>query len=69
MQLKDSKSHLKQTLHSDQAGGMQKSDCPRCNGTRLIETWFDCTESHKVTVECTACTPDLDLKTLRTSGL
>ena len=56
-------------LHSDQAGEMQKSDCPRCNGTRLIETWFDCTETHKVTVECTACVPVLNLKTSRTSGL
>ena len=69
MQLKDSKSHSKQMLHSDQAGEMQKSDCPRCDGTRLIETWFDCTETHKVTVECTACTPNLNLENLRTSGL
>ena len=64
-----SKSHSKQTLHSEQAGEMQKNNCPRCNGTRLIETCHDIAETHKVTTECPLCLPDLDLQSLRSSGL
>ena len=67
---KTSKSHSKSMLHWEEAGVKQKNNCPRCNGTGIVKTWYDCSESHKVTSDCPQCRPvDLDLQVLRVSGL
>ena len=69
MQSRTSKSHSKLTLHWEEAGEKQKNNCKRCGGTGLIQTWYDCTETHKVTSECPVCPPSFDLHSLRLAGL
>ena len=69
MQSKISKSHSKSTLHWVEAGVKPKNNCPRCQGTGLIKTWYDTSESHKVTSECPLCRNVPDLQTLRSAGL
>jgi len=33
----------------------QKNNCPRCNGSGKIKTWYDCSESHEVISVCPLC--------------
>ena len=69
MQSKDLKSQAKLTVQSEAVGDKQKNNCPRCQGTGLIQTWYDIAESFKVTSECPQCLPDPDLQSLQSSGL
>ena len=69
MQSKDLKSQAKLTVQSEAVGDKQKNNCPRCQGTGLIETWYDIAESFKVISECPQCLPDPDLQSLQSSGL
>ena len=68
MQSKDLKSQVKLTVQSEAVGDKQKNNCPRCQGTGLIQTWYDIAESFKVTSECPQCLPDPDLQSLQSSG-
>ena len=56
-------------LHWEEAGVKQKNNCPRCNGTGVVETWYDASESHKITSECPQCREEIDLPALRKAGL
>jgi DnaJ-class molecular chaperone len=70
MRSKISKSPSKSTLHWEGAGVKQKNSCKRCNGTGKIETWYDTSETRKVTTDCPVCPPAaIDLQALRESGL
>ena len=69
MQSKDSKSQVKLTVQSEAVGDKLKNNCPRCEGTGLIKTWYDLSETLKVTSECPQCRPSVDLQSLRSSGL
>ena len=69
MQSKDLKSQVKLTAQSEAVGDKLKNNCPRCQGTGLIRTWYDIAESFKVTSECPQCRPSPDLQSLRSSGL
>ena len=69
MQSKDSKFQVKLTVQSEAVGDKQKNNCPRCQGTGIIKTWYDIAESFKVISECPQCRPTPDLQFLRSSGL
>jgi len=69
MQSKDSKSQAKLTAQSVAVGDKPKNNCPRCQGTGIIKTWYDIAESFKVTSDCPQCRQTPDLQSLRSSGL
>ena len=69
MQLKDLKSRAKLTPQLEEAGEKRKNNCKRCNGTGMITTWYDCSETHKITSDCPVCPPLFELQSLREFGL
>ena len=56
-------------LHWEEAGVKQKNNCPRCQGTGVVETWNDTSEKFKITSDCPQCQEEIDLPALRIAGL
>ena len=72
MPSKISKSPSKLTLHSEEVGARQESkdiSCPRCKDTGFVETWYDASETRRITSECPQCRVEVDLPALRKAGL